>query len=163
MTIYPPGYEFLRGWSKYDEMSVEGYTVHSNTHLAAVPQKPWHAHFGALFHQVVHSLHKLDKWFVLPFLFLDVNDIPANFSNCWDLICTSSLPAEMSVGDLEVLCHFKRRGKGVGGHITQHFYPESRFDGTVAAHCLSFFFSFLQNSFNYYPYLNLTLRKDSQR
>lgn len=57
-------------------------------------------------------------------LFLDLIDIPGDFSNCQDLICTvlPFLPAQILVGDLEVLRHFKGVG-GWGRHYAT-LYPD---------------------------------------
>lgn len=72
----------------------------------------------------MQSVFHAKNWIIdlLRFLFLDLNDIPGNVSDCHDLICTSSFACSNVDGGSSVT-------KG-GTHYAAHL---SKLDGTAAA------------------------------
>lgn len=95
----------------YESREHTWWNVNGKIHTPIIstnPQKPWHASYSAAFFCFVLFFSRLlvffcvclcaacfvgrkpDNWFDSLFLFLDLNDIPGNFSNCHNLICSSS-------------------------------------------------------------------------
>lgn len=86
---------FMRGRRSHHKMSTERFTHSHMPIMSTIPQKPWHAYFSAVSLKLqahIQPVFYATNWIIdLPSsLFLDLNDIPGNFSNCHDLICTSS-------------------------------------------------------------------------
>lgn len=132
MTFSSLLHEIYEGHHSHHGMSTERFTHIYMPIIPTITQKPWHAYFSTVF-QLIQSVFYATNWMIdlLRFLFLDLSDIPGNFSNCHDLICTSSVFVGMSMGDLEVPRHFKR-----GTHYAALL---SKLDGTAAVHWFQFF------------------------
>lgn len=129
MTFTTLIYTFMRGQSTCDKMSIQRFT---DIHMSITPtiaQKPCNAYFNIVFLVLYPMSRVIDSPWIL---FLDLNDIAWNFSNCLDLICTSLM------GTLEIPRHFQQRA-----HYAALL---SKLGGTAAVPWFLFLFIFVSPS-----------------
>lgn len=132
---------FMRGHHSHREMSIERFTVHTFTcpSFQLFLRSPDMLISALCFwsSELVQSVFYATNW-IIDFprsLFLDLNDIPGNFSNCHDLICTSSFACRDVDGGSRGTMAFQK------GDTLRSTFIQARWNSCCSL--VSFFFLYL--------------------